>query len=379
MVVLAASPRGWAGQLRAYAADHGGVVIRATVLTPQDAVAEHCAVVVVDDITSFLTPAFVLELHQQGRAVLGIYDPADAQGKGDLVDAGVDTLMPTEADTTELVAAIRGLAQQLPEDRASRVGPSVPTSADDGGRIIGVAGPPGGVGVSEVAIEMAAGLAAGRVSTVLVDADELAPSLSQRLAAPVHPNLHSALHAIQRNRRLDAVLHQLSTRRPLHLLPGMATAEDWHTVRGGSLAPLIGVLGRDHQAVIVDLGHALPRVDGPTGMRFGHGLGLVSGCHDLVVIASPQPTSIRRTVELIARVQPARTRLHVVLNQVGVDRFVRDESIAELRLACDVEQVHTIGVDRGVPRAGWQGGRVGRGSFRRDVAALTRALAVVTS
>lgn len=66
VVVLAATPRGWAADLRAHAADHGGVVIRATVLTPEDALAEQCDVVLVDDVTSFLSPTFVATLRSQG-------------------------------------------------------------------------------------------------------------------------------------------------------------------------------------------------------------------------------------------------------------------------------------------------------------------------
>lgn len=372
VVVVAATPRSWASDLRAHAADHGGVVIRATVLTPEDALAEQCGVVLVDDVTSFLTATFVAQLQSLGRAVLGLYDPGDSQGKSDLVDAGVDALAPADINPGDLVVQVARLASRSPADRpAPRPGPERRGAA---GRLVGVTGPPGGVGVTEIAIELAARLAVGGVSTALVDADELAPSHAQRLGLPLHPNLRTALYAVEHSKPIARCLHPLATRRPLTALTGMAVSDDWGAVPPSAPGKLVTALAATHGAVVVDLGHCLPRSDGATGLRFGHALGLVGCCTDLVVVAAPTPMAVTRAIEMVARLRPAARRVHLVLNRVGPDRYVRDESVAELRSATETPVVHQVAEDAKVGRAAWQGGRVHRGRFTADVGQVVRDL-----
>ena len=133
-VVLAATPRGWAAGLRAHAADHGGVVVRATVLTSADALAEGGDVVVVDDITSFLTAALVRDLQQVGRSVLGVHDPEDEVGRDRLAALGVDGLVAADVGPEELVGHVRRLAVRAAEDRPA------PSTDAEGTSIAGVWG-----------------------------------------------------------------------------------------------------------------------------------------------------------------------------------------------------------------------------------------------
>jgi Flp pilus assembly CpaE family ATPase len=372
VVVLAATQRGWGARLRAHAADHGGLRIRATVLTPEDALAEPAAVVLVDDITSFLTPAFVEALHDRGRAVLGLHGAGDEGGRAVLLHAGVDALADAEADPAELLAQIRRLAALHPEDRPPR--PRARTTGRGRGRVVGVLGPTGGTGITELALEVAAGLASADVGTVLVDVDELAPGLAQRLRLPVHPNLRTAVAALERAQPVALHLHRLATRRPLHVLPGVAVEADWHTVRPGTVGDLVAALAAETGAVVLDLGHALPRTEGPTGLRFGHALDVAGGCDEVLLAAAPTPQAVARTIGLAARLQPTRARLRVVLNLVGRDRFVRDEAVAELHRATGIAEVVVVHRDEDVPAAGWQGRRVGRGRFRREVGQVVAQL-----
>jgi MinD-like ATPase involved in chromosome partitioning or flagellar assembly len=375
VVVLAATQRGWAARLRAHAADHGGLRIRATVLTPEDALAERSAVVVVDDITSFLTAGFVAALHDQGRAVLGLHGPGDDAGRGALLDLGVDAVCDAEADAEVLLGHLARLAAQPPEDR----GPARPRPASTPGRIVGVVGPPGGVGVTEVALELAAAGAAAAPSrapspsAALVDLDELAPCLAQRLGVPVFPNVHTAADHVDRGRPPAGALHLLGDRRPLGVLPGVAADEDWAALRPGSAPEVLAGLAAAAPLVVVDLGHAPARAEGPTGWRLGHALAAAAVCHDLVVVAAPAPTAVARTLALVARLQPVRGRLHLVLNRVGRDRFARGEARHELERVVGVP-AHLLRADDAVAEAAWRGARVGRGPFRRDVAALADRL-----
>ncbi|WP_370327612.1 CpaE family protein, partial [Euzebya sp.] len=292
---------------------------------------------------------------------------------------GAAALLAADVEVDELLARVQALAVARPEDRIAAAPPTEPVGVRPG-RVVGVAGPVGGAGVTELALEVAAQLAAAGRPTVLVDADELSPSLAQRLGLPVHPNLHTAVRAVARSAPVDGCLHPLASRHALSVLPGMATADDWHTVRADDVVHLLGRLRSTGHTVVVDLGHCLPRAEGPTGMRFGHGRALAAHCSDLVVAATPTPTVLARTIDLVAELtaapgapRAARCRLHVVLNRTGTDRYVTAESVGELRRAVGASTVHVIGEDPRVPRAAWQGARVGRGRFRRQVRDLVEA------
>ena len=373
-VVLAATPRAWASTLHAHAADHGGIVVRATVLTDADARREQCDVLIVDDITSFLTPALVAAVHEAGRAVLGVFDADDPQGKGDLVDAGVDALVSADVDPDELVGTIRGLAGQRrvadPEVPAARVDPPARRDA----MTIGVTGPTGGDGVSELAIEIAAVLGTTGRHTLLMDLDEHSPCHAQRLALALQPNLLGAIDATRRRADVTLGLHRLSRRHPLQALPGMTSGQDWTNVPRGAVGELAGELQRHRSRLVMDLGHCPEVVEGSGGTRFGHALGMARTCTDLVLVTAPTPIAIARTIELFSRVHPGPgaphdgQRVHVVLNRVGKDRWATEEAIAELRRGLAIDVVHTVPEDRRVARAAWQGERVDRGRFCTAVA-----------
>ena len=375
-VVMAATPRGWAATLHAHATDHGGVAVRATVLTAADARTEHCDVVVVDDITSFLSPALVADLHQRGRAVLGVFDPDDPDGRTGLLDAGVDGLVPADADPAELALSIRGLAEgrrrapvATPPRRVSR--PAAPSRT----RVVGVTGPGGGVGVTEVAVELAALIGMDGQPTVLLDADEVAPSVAQRLGLALQPGVLAGVDAARRRTDVTVGLHPLTARQPLTAMPGMTMPQDWATVPEGGLTDLVQALGAERSCIVVDLGHCPEPVDG--GPRFGHAAALAARCTDLVLVTAPSPIAIARTLSLAGRIPRAHDSLHVVLNRVDDDRFVRDEAVAELQASLGMREVHCLAEDRRVGRAAWQGDRVRRGRFRRDLAAAARSWGLV--
>ena len=375
-VVLAATPRAWASTLHAHAADHGGIVVRATVLTDADARREQCDVLVVDDITSFLTPALVAAVHETGRAVLGVFDPDDPQGKGDLVDAGVDALVSAEADPDELVGAIRGLVgnRRVADPEAPTTPTATPVRPD--AMTIGVTGPTGGAGVTEMSIEIAAVLGTTGRHTVLLDLDEQAPCHAQRLALALQPNLLGAIDATRRRADVTLGLHRLSRRHPLQALPGMTSGLDWTHVPRGAVAELTAELQRHRSRLVMDLGHCPEVVEGAGGSRFGHALGMARTCTDLVLVTAPTPIAIARTIELFSRVHLGsaqdRQRVHVVLNRVGKDRWATEEAIAELQRGLAVDVVHTVPEDRQVARAAWQGERVDR---RRFCTAVARVVA----
>ncbi|HSL25070.1 MAG TPA: hypothetical protein VLA54_02225, partial [Acidimicrobiia bacterium] len=76
-IALAVSAREWPDRIHRFLADHGGARVRAQILTPEDALAESYAILVIDDVSSFLTPRLVADLQLRRRLVLGVFDPAD--------------------------------------------------------------------------------------------------------------------------------------------------------------------------------------------------------------------------------------------------------------------------------------------------------------
>ena len=212
-LALVASPRQWAQRLHRFVADHGGARVRTTILHADDALQERYDVLVVDDTTSFLTRRLVAQVRERGRRVLGVFDPEDPRGKSELRDLRVDDVIERDASPREFLVAIAGLLVDAP---AATPAPAVPRPAahraDEPGSarrlgpaaergaaarcVLAVGGPSGGPGATEVAVHLAAALATIR-PCVLVDADDCAPSVAQRLNLPPYPNVVAAVEAVQ--------------------------------------------------------------------------------------------------------------------------------------------------------------------------------------
>lgn len=379
VVTIAATPREWASRLHAHAADHGGVVVRATVLTAADAREESAHVLLVDDITSFLTAHLVTQVRQRGRAVLGMYDPDDPQGKSELVDVGVDALLPADAEVVELVRAIHQLAARRPADRLpspQRPRRPRPVAATRGtGRLTGVLGCSGGVGATEVALALAAASAATGEEALLLDLDELGPALAQRLRLRLHPNLRTAVEALLRDADVAGHVQQVASAHRLEVLVGLAIGADHALLPHGAVAELVRAVAVGRDRVVLDLGRVPVPADGEGGRRFGHAHDVVAACHDVVLVAAPTPASVTGAVGRYAQLYETGPQLSIVLNRVGANRFVRDEAIAVLRRSTGLPAIRVVPEDPRVGAAAWEGIVVGRGRFARAVAGVAHELA----
>ena len=122
-VALAVSAREWPDRIHRFLSDHGGARVRAQVLTPEDALAEEYQVLIIDDISSFLTPRLVAEVQRQGRLVLGVFDPSDSpDAKERLRECGVDQVLEADASADEFVVALRALVILAPESQSLQSG-----------------------------------------------------------------------------------------------------------------------------------------------------------------------------------------------------------------------------------------------------------------
>ena len=104
------------------------------------------------------------------------------------------------------------------------------------------------------------------------------------------------------------------------------------------------------QAQVLNLLEDLKAKFGLTLVFIAHDLAVVKNISDRVaVMYLGKLCEVASSDDLYARPAGLCPRLYLVLNRVGIDRFVRDEVIAELRRATGAGTVHTLADDAGVP------------------------------
>jgi MinD-like ATPase involved in chromosome partitioning or flagellar assembly len=316
---------------------------------PEQAVSDQYEVLFIDDVCSFLTPRLVRTVRDLGREIIGVYDPADAaDAKRHLLECGVTDVIEQDAMPEEFLAAAEATLLHRETD-ARRIGAVSPAFR------VGVLGPIGGVGSTEIAIGLAAGLATKR-PTVLVDLDQATPSLAQRLDLPLHPNLLTAV---------DAAHHRLGS------MAEAVLADDGLEVVGGLVNPVVaqelppvdieGVLdelGRvGYEVVVADLGSLPPgRLD---QLRF----------QVLIVVGLANPVGMARMVravqDIVSRVDMPDTV--ALVNRVGTGSRRRLEIRAEMARLLPAVPVILVPEDGHLERASWDGTRVTRGAFAKAV------------
>lgn len=379
VVVMAHSPRAWARILKQHMIDHGGGRVLASIMAEEDALQAAYDVFIADDITSFLSARLVIELQRRGIGVLGVYDPGEGSGKDRLVELGVDEIVEAGGSPHEFVQAISRVVRRKPgladfsTPPACAADPFEPGHLSPTGRILVVAGASGGVGVTEIAIALALILSRRRESTVLVDADDVGPSVVQRLGLDVHPNIRTAVSAV---RHRSASLTDSLIRGPgshLEVLGGLANRRDWFELRPIDVSEVIIQLASVRDRVVVNLGSRaedLPALSGPA--RYGVARAVLALAGAVVLVASPSPVGAARVLDWIteARSLIDGTPVHVAFNGFRGGRFKAAELDEELRDTYRVRSSAFLPFDKNVWSASWQGAPTPRGRFLRAVEQL---------
>ncbi len=383
-LAVAASPREWSQRLYRHVVDHGGARLRATVLSPQDALQERYDIFVVDDTTSYLSQRLVHDLRRHGRRILGVFDPDDPWGKDELLALGVDDVIERSASPEEFLRAITVLAALRPAVE-HRHGPAQPhpdaliTHAR--GRMTAVAGVSGGCGATEVAIALAARVADRGERCVLIDADDVAPSLAQRLGVPLYPNVRAAVDIVERaDSDLDAALAAVP-RAGFEVLPGMSSRNGWIETRPSELLSVAAALARCRPNVILGLGTRVEDVPAVGGQgRYGHTRTLLAGADAVVGVGLPDPVGVARMLDWVAEVQSLAPSgaLHLVFNRAG-SSFSREQVGREMLRSVSPASLSFLPFDARVPAAGWAGKLVSRGPFTRAVARVVDTVLPTTT
>lgn len=376
-IAIVVSPRDWAESLHRFVADHGGARVRARILDSREALDEQYQVLVAEDLTSFLTPRLVAELHRTGRRLLGVFDPTEPWGQERLRELGADDTVATTTDPEAILRAVTALCigstGDLDAELAMLSGSAAPPAptADSipEGPLTVVGGSAGGPGATEIAIALAVDLAT-TVSTVLVDTDDVAPSVAQRLGLPLHPNLRTAIDIVQHvSGDLEEVLSAVGG---VKVLPGLSTAADAVELRPAEVVDVLTELVRRYGHTVANVGHRLEESAG----RYGIARAVLAAADQVVAVAHPSPVGLARLLDWIADVRAlSRVPIHVVFNRVPRGRFKRGELEEELRRTYAPPTVVFAPQDRRVEEAAWAGELAARGPFLRAVQELARVLA----
>jgi MinD-like ATPase involved in chromosome partitioning or flagellar assembly len=400
IVVLAHTVRDWAQDLHFFLMDHGGAIVRGYVMSPDDALAESYDILLVDDVTSYLNPRLVGSLQGNGVKILGVYDPDDAHGAGKqrLLELGVDEALPATTSPAEFVQSIARLAGPFIENDPELAGMleelgsggrhTRPTPRDPGGvpeadprgdrgTLIAVVAASGGAGATEIAIGLAERIRDLGIATALVDADDQAPAVAQRLGLALHPNLRTAVDSVQHGTGTieDALVRYAPA--GLEILCGLPNPRDWFELRPAEVTDVLRELVQRRPALVVNLGprvEDLPSFGGPA--RFGVGRAVLAIADEIVLVGAASPIGARRIVDWVADAgaMVGSTPLHVVVNQYSGGRFAPAEIEAELRRTLTLRSFSVVPYDRRVVRAGWEGEPVPRGPFLKAVHRLASRL-----
>lgn len=374
-IALVFAPEPWVEELHRHFTDHGGVRVRQLIVDPVLAREESYDTLVSGSSWPALTVGLVEDLHERGRRILGVHDRGDEAALTHLTSIGVDRCIESDAAPEEFEAVLIAMAP-----RFVRADPEVPerwqTTAGHSatGRII--VGGPGGTGATEVAIHLAAACVAAGEPVVLVDGDDVAPSVAQRLALPIEPNLRTAVDAVQHGLGdVESCLMPIG-RSGVQACCGLPNAAAWSQLRPNEVLDVLRRLEDADRRLVVDVGHRLEDLGSGRRTRYSLARALVAAGDVLVGVTSGSPVGLTRGLGWIADVralQPAAP-LHLVVNRAPREPFKRSELRREILRTHSPATITIIPFDRRVGAVSWSGGLVARGSFRRAVDSLANRL-----
>jgi MinD-like ATPase involved in chromosome partitioning or flagellar assembly len=373
-VALAFTADPWVEQLHRHLSDHGGARVRSVVVEPGILREESFDVLVVGHRWAPLTRALVGDVHARGRAVLGVYDREEPASRKHLAALGVDAIVESDAGADGFVRAIITTAGNRPDHPAE----PAPLTDRRGGRLVVVGGPPG-VGRTEVAIGLAVACTRSH-SVALVDADDVAPAVAQRLHLPIEPNLRTAIDAVEHGRgELDECVIS-DPRWSLSIVAGVPSPGAWAQVRPGEVVRVVDRLADVAEVVVADGAGSLEEIGSATSRgRFATGRALVAEADVLVAVCDASPHGITRLLAWVveARGLAVATPMVVVVNRAPGARFRRGELYEEITASLGAHEVVFAPYEGRVRDAAWKGAPVGSGAFSRSVARVADLIATV--
>ncbi|MBF0480420.1 MAG: cobyrinic acid a,c-diamide synthase [Desulfovibrionaceae bacterium] len=210
--------------------------------------AELCVVESGDDLEPALDKIAAAARANPGLTVFVVSRRLDSDSLIRAMRAGVREFFPLPPEAAEFTAAL----SRFKENRAKRS----PAAAGKRGRVASVIGAKGGVGVTTVAVNLAASYQARAPGAKVVLLDMTIPYGEVQLFLDVRPKFHWG-EAVRNISRLDAAyLMGILARHPsgLYLLPPPSQFEDIQLASPESIGAILELLARTFDLVVVDLG-----------------------------------------------------------------------------------------------------------------------------
>lgn len=389
-VALVFSPEAWVEGLHRHLTDHGGARVRQVIVDPTLAFDEDYDTLVVSHRWPGLTRTFVDAVRRHGRRLLGVFDPEEPAGREFLLALGADRVLPSDASMAEFVDVFTVLTPVRPDTASALAAPNGATDgtssespAADGGRspgwrLIAVGGTPG-AGATELAIALTDTVSRAGERVVLVDGDEVVPSIAQRLGLPIEPNLRSAIEAVEYGMGdVDAATVRPS--RELEVLPGLPNVGAWSQVRPTEVLDVLEALARTRRYVVANVGSRLEDVGRGGRSRYGISRAVVSEASVLIGVGPATPVGVTRLLGWVTDVRAMNpgAPVYLVVNRAPRDAFRKAELEQEIRRTFDPEGLTFLPHDPRVEAAAWSGAVVAHGPYTKAVADIAVAIAPPT-
>jgi MinD-like ATPase involved in chromosome partitioning or flagellar assembly len=390
-VALVFSPEAWVEGLHRHLTDHGGARVRQVIVDPSLAFDEEYGTLVVSHRWPGLTRAFVDAVHRRDRALLGVFDPEEPAGREFLGSLGVDRVLASDASMAEFVDVLTALSPERQQAAPSTTelegvvgGRPLPASVARGDRsrgcrLLAVGGTPG-AGATELSIAFTAAVRRQGGRAVLVDADDVVPSVAQRLGLPIEPNLRSAIESVEYGMGdVDATIVRAA--RELDVLSGLPNVSAWSQVRPSEVLDVIDAIGRTRHLVVANVASRLEDVGRGGRSRYGISRAVVSDASDVILIAPATPVGVTRLLGWVADVRALNTvaPVHLAINRAPRDAFRKAELEQEIRRTFEPASLVFLPNDPRVEAAAWAGTVVASGPFAKAIADLAAKVSAPTA
>lgn len=372
-LLVGASQLGWVTTLTHWVSEHGGAQLVGHALTRDDVLEADFDLLVLDASSSLLNRRLVDQVHRDGAAVLVLVNSDRSEAESNrLSELGVTLSLPVHSTPDQIVAraselaAVRRFTDSLPQQLVAAVKSN---GATPDPRLMVILGHDG---VTEVAVNLAGAVGRLAQSTVLADFDTVAPGVAQRLGLAIVPNLLTASDHI-RHQRFGAD-STIAHRGGFAVIPGLANPREWDELTSVEAGELVVAL-RERFSVSIAVVHSiledLAPLSGLEG-RFDVARRLAELADEVIVVGAASPVGLVRTLNSVADVRAITAApVHVAVNRMPSDRFLRDEWTAELVRTFTPESLTFLPYDRAIPKAAWDGRLAERGPFVKELGRMT--------
>ncbi len=375
-VLVGASQLGWVTTLTQWVSEHGGARIVGQALTPDDVDEADFDLLVLDGWSSLLSRRLVDRVQRDGAAVLVLVNADRPEAEDNrLHDLGVSLSLPASASPEQIVGrASEVAAVRRATDQHEPTG-SEPASKDaerTERRLVVLLGQDG---VTEVATNVATAFGRLGRSTLLADFDTVNPSIAQRLGIPIVPNLLTTSDLIRRGRfdTTGVVCHPAG----FAVVPGLANPREWDELTSVEAGELVSAFREDFSVTLAAVHPMLEDLAPLSGLegRFDVSRRLVELADEVLVVAAGSPVGLVRALITIADIRGITSApIHVVVNRMPGDGFLRAEWTRELIRTFTPMSLAFLPVDRGLSKAAWDGRLADRGPFAREIRRFTSEL-----